>query len=226
MNLTLDKVAISEQSKPSTQLEKLLADPDGRVWRINNTAGVFKSICLEMSAPVTAATNFQDGTLPLPPAGFKYYFCDSDTSGSPLSTVDSDGTVVQVQTPLSYITQATDIINFSRPLRMADYTGETSVQFANGAVQMRWVAADKMLRLQGSPITGTNPSLRLDFELLGLFGVTPVEQPTALTTKNTSAFSSGGTEAMTDADVVILNNMRTRINELETKLTALGALSV
>ena len=48
--------------------------------------------------------------------------------------------------------------------------------------------------------------------------------PQSALTTATTGISSGGTEAMTTSDANILNNMRTRINELETKLRNLGLL--
>lgn len=55
---------------------------------------------------------------------------------------------------------------------------------------------------------------------LGFFGVAPVVKPTALTAANAGAINSG--DATTDA---VISNMRTRIADLETKLTALGLLT-
>lgn len=54
---------------------------------------------------------------------------------------------------------------------------------------------------------------------IGFFNVPPVAKPTALTTKNTGTLNTG--DATSDT---IINNMRTRINELETKLQSLGLL--
>jgi hypothetical protein len=51
---------------------------------------------------------------------------------------------------------------------------------------------------------------------IGLFGVTPVTQPTALTAPNVSV--PAGTDA------AIIANLQTRLNELEAKLQALGAI--
>lgn len=56
--------------------------------------------------------------------------------------------------------------------------------------------------------------------MLGFFGVAAVVRPTALTAANAGAINSG--DATTDA---VIANMRTRINELETKLQALGLLT-
>ena len=46
----------------------------------------------------------------------------------------------------------------------------------------------------------------------------------ALTTRNEDPLSSGGSENLRSADSAIINNMRTRINELEDRLKALEAL--
>lgn len=48
---------------------------------------------------------------------------------------------------------------------------------------------------------------------------------TALTTKNSTALSTGGVAVLSTSDSTVIDNMRTRINELETKLQALGLLS-
>lgn len=50
-------------------------------------------------------------------------------------------------------------------------------------------------------------------------------QKGTLTTKNVSALSSGGANNLTNADNVILENMRTRINDLETILQRLNLLN-
>lgn len=55
--------------------------------------------------------------------------------------------------------------------------------------------------------------------------VTILDAPQSALTAATSGLSSGGTAVLTTSDSNILNNMRTRINELETKLQALGLLS-
>lgn len=49
--------------------------------------------------------------------------------------------------------------------------------------------------------------------------------PQSALTAATSGLSSGGAAVLSNADAAILNNMRTRINELETKLIAMGLLS-
>lgn len=46
----------------------------------------------------------------------------------------------------------------------------------------------------------------------------------ALTTANSSSFTSGGAAVLQSSDVTILNNMRTRINELESRLQSIEAL--
>lgn len=56
--------------------------------------------------------------------------------------------------------------------------------------------------------------------LIGFYGATPVTKPTALTAANASALNTG--DATSDT---VIANMRTRINELETKLQALGLLA-
>ena len=47
---------------------------------------------------------------------------------------------------------------------------------------------------------------------------------TALTTANATALSTGGGAILSTSDATVINNMRTRINELETKLRALGLI--
>lgn len=47
---------------------------------------------------------------------------------------------------------------------------------------------------------------------------------TAMTTANTTVLSTGGAAVLSTSDQTVLDNMRTRINELETKLQTLGLL--
>lgn len=47
----------------------------------------------------------------------------------------------------------------------------------------------------------------------------------ALTTKSSASLSSGGTAVLSNTDSSIITNMRTRIDELETKLQKLGLLN-
>lgn len=46
----------------------------------------------------------------------------------------------------------------------------------------------------------------------------------SLTTADASALSTGGLGDLNNSDSVIIENMRTRINELETKLRAVGII--
>jgi len=46
----------------------------------------------------------------------------------------------------------------------------------------------------------------------------------SLTAKNSTALSTGGAAVLSTSDQTVLDNMRTRINDLETKLTNLGLL--
>ena len=46
----------------------------------------------------------------------------------------------------------------------------------------------------------------------------------ALTSATTGSISSGGVGSLNTGDQIILENMRTRLNEIETKLRALGFL--
>lgn len=48
---------------------------------------------------------------------------------------------------------------------------------------------------------------------------------TALTTRNSNAISTGGAAVLSTTDSAVIDNMRTRINEIETKLQAMGLLS-
>lgn len=56
--------------------------------------------------------------------------------------------------------------------------------------------------------------------LIGFFGATPVARPAALTAANAGTINSG--DATTDT---IIGNMRTRINELESKIQSLGLIN-
>lgn len=47
----------------------------------------------------------------------------------------------------------------------------------------------------------------------------------ALTTKDSSSLTTGGANNLKTADATIIDNMRTRINDLETKLQALGLIN-
>lgn len=55
--------------------------------------------------------------------------------------------------------------------------------------------------------------------------VAALSGPQPALTPATSGLSSGGAAVLSSADAAILNNMRTRINELETKLQTMGLLS-
>jgi hypothetical protein len=46
----------------------------------------------------------------------------------------------------------------------------------------------------------------------------------AMTTANASGLSSGGAAVLSNGDSAVIENMRTRINELETKLRAIGLI--
>ena len=46
----------------------------------------------------------------------------------------------------------------------------------------------------------------------------------AMTTPNATVLSTGGAAVLSTSDATVINNMRTRINELETKLRALGLI--
>lgn len=48
---------------------------------------------------------------------------------------------------------------------------------------------------------------------------------TALTAANSGTLTTGGAAVLSTSDSAIIANMRTRINELETKLQALGLIS-
>lgn len=240
MTLLVDKVDPATQGWPSAQQIRLVADPSngGLLFRKNN--GTFepskslKTICVEMSAPELSRAVFGN-TIALPPTGYKYLFADTTLDGNPLVTVDSDG-IFTTQDALSFVTENAEeeTVTISVPLQLgANTDGEGSVTWGDEAVGLVWFAATNSLIMRVSSYGGNAGTYKIQapeitigtaVQEIALFGATPVSQPAALTTKNTSAFSSGGTEAMTDADKTILDNMRTRINELETKLTALGAL--
>lgn len=94
-------------------------------------------------------------------------------------------------------------------------------------------AGDTTLFRGGVGILRTSGKLLIDTELeidgalnhdgttVGLFGVAPVTRPTALTAADNTAI-----DATYDAtEQAVLNNVRTRVNELETKLQSLGAIT-
>ena len=66
----------------------------------------------------------------------------------------------------------------------------------------------------------TGDSASISTTAIGFFGNTPVTKPTALTAADNTALD--GTIATNDA---VTDNLRTRLNELESKLQALGLLS-
>lgn len=76
------------------------------------------------------------------------------------------------------------------------------------------------------PCTQTNQfenleiSCKLDHQgsTAGFYGTTPIAKPSAMTAADNTTL--GVLYAITERDVVV--NMRTRINEIETKLKALG----
>lgn len=128
-----------------------------------------------------------------------------DTTGRTqvIGLILSDGTI----RPTSNSTTALTLCN-------AAGTAIVTIDTTNS----RLVMADAA-NIQVGTTTGTKIGLTTSAKL-GFYGVTPVVQPTALTAANAGTLNSG--DATTDT---IIGNMRTRINELETKLKALGLLA-
>lgn len=83
--------------------------------------------------------------------------------------------------------------------------------------------------------TGVSTSVKTDFKAdialsgglnhkgptIGFYGVTPVTKPTALTT----ADNTGIDDTWSSQELGVVNNLRTRVNELETKFKSIGLLS-
>ena len=88
----------------------------------------------------------------------------------------------------------------------------------NGSLRFRdlWLSRDANLG-RNAKIGG---ALDHDGTTVGFYGTTPVTKPTALTAANAGTLNTG--DATSDT---IIANMRTRINELESKLQALGLLT-
>ncbi len=99
---------------------------------------------------------------------------------------------------------------------------------------------ESSIYLQGCPAgssgTGDNAYVNC-FQItgakIGLFGVTPVARPTALTASVAAAPAGGtgtaaggwDTAAHRDTAITLINNLKTRLDELESKLQALGLLT-
>lgn len=80
--------------------------------------------------------------------------------------------------------------------------------------------ADEGVNLQFGTTTGTKIGTAAT-QKLGFYGVTPIVQPTALTAADSSTIDA--TYGTDEANVI--TNLRTRVNELETKLRALGLVA-
>lgn len=128
-----------------------------------------------------------------------------DTTGRAqvIGLILSDGTIQ----PVSNSTTAIKLCN-------AAGTAIVTIDTTNS----RLVMADAA-NIQVGTTTGTKIGIGATAKI-GFYGATPVVQQTALTAANASALNSG--DATTDT---VIGNMRTRINELETKLKNLGLLA-
>lgn len=90
---------------------------------------------------------------------------------------------------------------------------------------IEWKSADKIGTQAGdswyvASELEVDGAINHDGSTVGFYGVAPTTRPTALTAANISALNTG--DATSDT---VIGNMRTRINELETKLQALGLLT-
>lgn len=82
-------------------------------------------------------------------------------------------------------------------------------------------------------VTTVNGALSHDGSKVGFYGVAPAVRPTALTATAAAAPAGGvgaaaggwDTAANRDASIATINNLKTRVDELETKLRALGLLT-
>lgn len=75
-----------------------------------------------------------------------------------------------------------------------------------------------------SDITFTSARASFVNTLLGFFNVAAVAQATALTAPDATVLSTGGAAVLQTADSDVIDNIRTRVNELETKFQAYGLL--
>jgi hypothetical protein len=112
--------------------------------------------------------------------------------------------------------------NYALQLSGTGGTASSGITFGTDVTLYRSAANvlktdDKLLITLDAEIDG---ALDHDGLTVGFYGVTPTTRPTTLTAAN--AIATDGTVATNDT---ITNNLRTRINELETKLQALGLLS-
>lgn len=139
--------------------------------------------------------------------------------------------IIQNQTVRQYTRATTDTIESKYVAR------ETEPRFRQlGSGEMQWgsgtAAPDTILYRSAADTLRTNDKLIVigDIEgwgamahkgtTAGFYGVNPVVRPTAPTAANASVVNSG--DATTDS---VINNMRTRINELEAKLRSLGLIT-
>lgn len=92
-----------------------------------------------------------------------------------------------------------------------------------GTLRARFLTSGILFSAGYNISTDTTTGMQLatgSTQKLGFYGATPVVRPAALTAADASAVNSG--DATTDA---VIGNLRTRVNELETNLKALGLLS-
>lgn len=133
MPTQLDKVNPTNQSWPSEQVENIIADTQGYVWKLDNTAGNFKRICIDLTAPVIDRAAFGTAEMPLPPTGVKYLFADDSLAGTPLVTVDSAGVFATVQANLTFVSQSGNQVNFDRSALFRFYEGVAGIAFGTTA---------------------------------------------------------------------------------------------
>lgn len=111
------------------------------------------------------------------------------------------------------------------------FTGETATDGTSqlmANITSTWVDATNATRKAKLSLSAYDTAARLGMEIeasgtapmIGFFGVAPVVRPTALTAADAGVVNSG--DATTDG---VINNIRTRVGELETKLQALGLLT-
>jgi hypothetical protein len=118
----------------------------------------------------------------------------------------------------------------------------TTVDTLQAGISSEWVDAThatrtSRLKLSTNDYGGAREGIRVESDgavpRLGFYGVTAVVKPTALTATVSAApaggagTADGGWDTSTNRDLAIatINNLKTRVDQLETKLQALGLLT-
>lgn len=96
----------------------------------------------------------------------------------------------------------------------------TDVALRNGASSTLTVGQTLITLNASDGVRLVSGRLEHDGNEVGFYGVAPTTQPAALTAADSSAVNSG--DATTDA---VINNIRTRVNEIESKQQSLGLLA-